>query len=103
MQLSSIALLAILASATNALTESAPVCPLNAVSHTVTLFNGVNTTTATVGHPDIPMLAGGRKNMCAGSAYCTNKQGFRDECREAYFKVDPDSVYATDGKYVYLF
>lgn len=103
MQLSSFTLLAILASATNALTESAPVSPINAVTHTVNLFNGVNTTTATVGYPDIPMLPGGRVNMCAGSAYCSNKQGFRDECKEAYFKVDPDSVYTTDGKYVYLF
>ncbi|KFY12630.1 hypothetical protein V491_06714 [Pseudogymnoascus sp. VKM F-3775] len=58
MHLSAFALLAILTSA-NALTDSAPISPINAVTHTVNLFNGVNITTATVGHPDIPMLPGG--------------------------------------------
>lgn len=98
MHLSAFALLAILTSA-NALTNSAPISPINAVSHTVNLFNGVNTTMTTVGHPDIPMLAGGGKNMCAGSALCNNGQPFRDQCAEAFGKVQ-DVVYTVDGKYV---
>ncbi|KFY29725.1 hypothetical protein V494_08514 [Pseudogymnoascus sp. VKM F-4513 (FW-928)] len=66
MQLSAFALLAILASA-NALTNSAPVSPMDAVSHTVNLFNGVDVITATVGHPDIstlPIPAGGVRAAC---------------------------------------
>ncbi|KFY50731.1 hypothetical protein V496_09206 [Pseudogymnoascus sp. VKM F-4515 (FW-2607)] len=100
MQLSSFTLLAILASAANALADNVPASPATALTHTVNLFNGVNNTVATVGRPAIPMLAGGRKNMCAGSSRCTNKQGFRDECRAAYIKIDPDVVYTTDGTYV---
>lgn len=98
MHLSAFALLAILNSA-NALTDSDPISPINAVSHTVNFFNGVNITTATVGHPDIPMLPGGRKNMCAGSAFCNNGQGFRDECMTAFSKLE-DVVYTAEGKYV---
>lgn len=102
MQFSSFALLAILASAANALTDSVPASPENALAHTVNLFNGVNITAVTIGRPGMAMLAGGRKNMCAGSSRCTNQQGFRDQCKEAYMKVDPDSVYTTDSKYVDL-
>ncbi|KFY06993.1 hypothetical protein V492_07550 [Pseudogymnoascus sp. VKM F-4246] len=97
MQLSSFALLAALASA-NALTNSVPVSPMDAVSHTVNLFNGVDVITATVGHPDIstlPIPAGG-KNMCAGSAFCNNGQPFRDQCEEAFYKIQ-NVVYTTGG------
>ncbi|OBT69978.1 hypothetical protein VE03_00382 [Pseudogymnoascus sp. 23342-1-I1] len=102
MQFSSFALLAILASAANALTDNVPTSPATALTYTVNLFNGVNNTAATVGRPAIPMLAGGRKNMCAGSARCTNSQGFRDQCRDAYFKIDIDTVYTAEGTYVDL-
>ncbi|KFZ20632.1 hypothetical protein V502_03114 [Pseudogymnoascus sp. VKM F-4520 (FW-2644)] len=97
MQFSTFALWAILASAVNALTNIPPVSLADAQIHTVNLFNGVNTTTATVGRPGMAMLAGGRKNMCAGSVRCTNEQGFRDECRTAYTKIDVDVVYTTDS------
>lgn len=37
--------------------------------------------------------------MCAGSAYCNNGQPLRDQCAEAFGKVQ-DVVYTVDGKYV---
>ncbi|KFY30884.1 hypothetical protein V493_01583 [Pseudogymnoascus sp. VKM F-4281 (FW-2241)] len=95
MHLSAFVALAILACA-NALANSVPESPMDAISHTVNLFNGVSTNPTIVGNPDTPVIPMGPRNMCSGSALCTNKQKFRDQCYEAYTKLN-NIVYTTNG------
>ncbi|KFX95876.1 hypothetical protein O988_05580 [Pseudogymnoascus sp. VKM F-3808] len=99
MKLSSFALLAILASTLHAL-PNAPVSRANALTSTVNLFNGVDTTTVTVAQTNTStelLPEGTLENMCRGSVRCTNKQWFRDQCMEAYYKLE-HTVYSADGQ-----
>ncbi|KFX94633.1 hypothetical protein V490_04280 [Pseudogymnoascus sp. VKM F-3557] len=95
MHLSSVALLAILASAVNAF-PNAPVSRANALMSTVNLYNGVDITTVEVVHSDMTTELLTAKNMCAGSVRCTNDQWFRDQCADAVHKVE-DVVYEVGG------
>lgn len=62
----------------------------------VNLWNGEGVTSTGVGARDI-LQSRAPINYCSGSAFCDNKQSFKDACVNAHLRLQ-DTTYKNDGE-----
>lgn len=71
----------------------------SALTETIMLSNGTMTVAVEVEASeslDERAILGRSSVDCKGSSRCTNSQGFKDQCRDAYSKIE-DTTYTTGG------
>jgi hypothetical protein len=65
---------------------------------TINLHNGNGTSAVTIGVPNVgaSKLLGVR-NPCSGSSLCSNSQGFKNDCQNAYYHLE-QTTYKSGGE-----
>lgn len=71
----------------------------SALTETIMLSNGTMTVAVEVESREVlneRVILARSSVDCKGSSRCTNSQGFKDQCRDAYSKIE-DTTYTTGG------